>query len=146
MKYNKKLLKRLIGKSISSIVLHHYTAEDFESLDWITFTIEGKHYTFSTGKFAEDITIEPNYSLPQIEKWLKDLYEGFENEPWVVSKDFDYTQIKDAKIKRVILIERFNFEYAHRGYILLDNGKVIQLSGGVDCLHIEIQNSYIEIE
>ncbi len=146
MNYDNKLLQNLIGKSISSIVLHYYTTDDFESLDWITFTIESKQYTFSTGKFAEDITIEPNYSLPQIEKWLKDLYEGFKNKPWVVSKEYNVSKLENSFIEKILLLEKKNFEYANLVIIKLNNAQSVSLMGGADCIYIDSHNSILEIE
>jgi hypothetical protein len=146
MNYNTEELKSLIGKSISSIAFHYWDdGENFKSLDWITFTIDGRQITYTCGAAAEDIVIHFDYSLPDIHKKLEHSL-GVEHNIKIISKDFDCAQINEAKISRVLLIERLNFGYAHQGYIFFDNGKVIELTGGVDCVNIEIQNSILEIE
>lgn len=143
MKYDNEKLQSIIGKRISSIVFHYWSDGNIKNLDWITFTIDETNLTYTCGRAAEDIVLLFDYSLPEIYEGLKRTY-GYNNNITVISENFDCSQIYDSKLNRVLLIERFNFEYAYAGYFFFDNGKVIALRGGTDCVNIEVQNSFIE--
>lgn len=144
MKYDKEQLESIIGKQISSITFHYWHDDSIKNLDWITFTFDKRHITYTYGVAAEDIVLLFDYSLPEINEELKRTY-GDTNNITVISENFDCSQIYGVELKRVLLLERFNFEYAYAGYFFFDNGKVLTLRGGIDCVSIEIQNSFIEI-